>query len=60
MERYERPAILATYSVDELVEEAATCEVYYTDTNTPSDRDLKEQIEGIEGALERVTSIGRP
>jgi hypothetical protein len=27
--RYERPAVLATYSADELAEEAARCEVQY-------------------------------
>jgi hypothetical protein len=54
MERYEAPAVVATYSVDELVEEAATCELYGP---VYSDRAVKEDVEGIEGALERVTSV---
>jgi hypothetical protein len=54
MGRYEKPAILGTYSVDELVEEAASCDQYKP---TQSDRVLKDEIEGIEGALERIKSI---
>jgi hypothetical protein len=27
-DRYERPEVLATYSADELAEEAAVCQVY--------------------------------
>jgi hypothetical protein len=34
MKQYERPEILATYTVEELVEEAAVCVVYGT-TPTP-------------------------
>ena len=30
MKQYERPEILATYTVEELVEEAAVCVVYGT------------------------------
>jgi hypothetical protein len=35
MKQYERPEILATYTVEELVEEAAVCVVYGT-TPPPS------------------------
>jgi hypothetical protein len=54
MSEYERPRVLASYSAEELVREAATCAVY---DGTPSDGDLKEQIESIEGALGRVGTI---
>jgi hypothetical protein len=60
MGEYERPATLATYSVDELVEEAVLCIAAYepgTGTVTVSDGELKEQIEEIEDALEDVSSI---
>jgi hypothetical protein len=57
MRAYDRPQVLSTYGVDELVREAATCGAAY-EPLPPSDRDLKEQIEGIDGALEGVKSIG--
>ena len=60
MGEYERPAILATFSVDELVGEAATCQTYVPDKPTTSDRDLKERIEEIDRALEGVKSIRTP
>jgi hypothetical protein len=54
MKGYDRPRVLSTYSVDELAREAAACAVYNME---PSDRELKEQIEPIEGALGGIGSI---
>ena len=56
MKGYDRPQVLSTYAVDELVRDAATCSVYEPKTIV-SDGDLKQQIEGIEGALEGIESI---
>ncbi len=55
MGAYEGPAVLATYSVDELVEEAALCESTYGPVL--SDQELKGKIEEVEDALEAVKSI---
>jgi len=55
MREYDRPRVLSTHAVDELVREAATCIGY--EPKTVSDRVLKEQIEGIDGALEGIESI---
>jgi hypothetical protein len=58
MGRYEAPAVLGTYSVDELAEEAATCESYITTaTETTSDRELKDEIAEIGGAVAGIRSI---
>ncbi len=56
MSGYERPRLLSTYSAEELAREAATCASDYG-LPTPSDRALKEQVEGIEDAVEGVASI---
>ena len=37
MKQYERPEILVTYTVEELVEEAAVCVVYEPDTSGPTE-----------------------
>jgi hypothetical protein len=57
MKGYERPRVLSTYSVDELAREAAACAAVYNEPLPPSDRELKEQIEPIEDALEGIESI---
>jgi hypothetical protein len=58
MGEYEAPVVQATYSVDELAREAATCESYNnTVTVTVSDRELKDAIGEIEASLDRVKSI---
>jgi hypothetical protein len=56
MSGYDRPQVLSTYEADELVREAAACASSY-EPGPFSDRDLKEQIEGIESALEGIGSI---
>jgi hypothetical protein len=58
MAQYKEPAVLATYSVDELAEEAAICSGYVTVTKPePSDRVLKNEIAEIDGALDGIKSI---
>jgi hypothetical protein len=54
---YEAPAVLATYSVDELVEEAANCETYQVTTTFASDSQLKDDVAEICRALDGIKSI---
>jgi hypothetical protein len=56
MRQYEEPAVIATYSVDELAEEAAICSGYAPEPE-PSDRVLKNEIAEIDGALDGIKSI---
>ena len=53
MTQYEPPAVLATYSIEELCREAATAQVYDL-----SDLALKTEITKIDGALTRLGGIG--
>jgi hypothetical protein len=55
MSAYDPPRVLSTLPVDELAREAVVCFEY--DGPVFSDLDLKERIEGIDGALEAIESI---
>lgn len=56
MNGYTRPALIRTYSIAELVADAASCTPYLT---TVSDRDLKRDIERIDRPLTRLGAISR-
>lgn len=56
MNRYARPTVICTYSIEELCADAANCMPY--GIGIPSDRTLKRGIEMVEQPLERVRSIG--
>ena len=51
MQRYEPPVLIASFSIEELREEAATCAVY------PSDSALKTEVERIDSPLARLAKI---
>jgi hypothetical protein len=51
MQRYEPPVLIASFSIEELREEAATCAAY------PSDNALKTQVEQIDAPLIRLAKI---
>jgi hypothetical protein len=51
-EPYEKPAVIATYSVDELRKGAATAA-----TSVPSDLVLKDEVEVVERPLARLRRI---
>jgi len=55
VETYERPDLIATYSIEELRAEAATAFCYTV--TAVSDRILKTEIETIEQPLERLGAI---
>jgi len=55
MARYERPRLIATYSIERLQAEAATCAAY----GVPSDRALKDDIATVENPLSQLGAIRR-
>jgi hypothetical protein len=55
MPRYERPTVLASYTVDELRADAAACMSYTV--GTVSDRTLKTHIETVAGSLGQLTEL---
>ena len=57
MDRYETPAVLASYEAVRLAEEAAVCATGYDKQPNPSDRRLKERISEIEAPVERLSGI---
>lgn len=52
-ERYERPQVIASFSIDELREDAAAASVY------PSDARLKTGLAPVERSLERLGRLAR-
>jgi hypothetical protein len=52
MKCYEPPALIASYSIEELRAEAAACASVY-----PSDLALKSDVQQVEGALIRLGRI---
>jgi hypothetical protein len=53
MQRYEPPVLIASFSIEELREEAATCAMNYQF----SDRALKIEVERIDSPLVRLARI---
>ena len=53
MERYERPVLIASYSIDELRADAAACLPY------PSDLALKREVETVAEPLKQLETIRR-
>jgi hypothetical protein len=54
MNRYTRPNVICTYSIEELCSDAASCTPYGV---AISDRNLKRDVETVEQPLERMRSI---
>ena len=53
MNDYTHPAVIHTYSVEELRADAASCTLYLL----TSDQNLKRDIEAVEQPLKRMRSI---
>jgi hypothetical protein len=49
---YRSPAIVASYAVAALIADAAACAAY-----PPSDKDLKERVQPIEGSVSRLRGL---